>query len=308
MTQTWHANGKLLLTGEYLVMDGAKALAIPVNKGQSLTVETLSEDSQKIYWKAYSPEGLWFEAVFQLPEINITETSDKHTANKLKRLLLACQKGAPGFLTGSDSFQVTTVLGFPSNYGWGSSSTLVSNLAHWANIDPFVLQRNVLGGSAYDIACARNNTPVLYQLQDEKPIIRPIDFDPVFSSYIYFLHLEKKQNTEESVRHFRESSFYNKEAIQRISEIAILLTHTKELKDFENLLNEHEQLMSKILNRETVKELLFSEYPGTIKSLGAWGGDFVLVTRHGSEQEMKDYFSNKGYNTLFSWESVSLKS
>jgi mevalonate kinase len=31
MTQTYHANGKLLLTGEYFILDGAVGLALPLN-------------------------------------------------------------------------------------------------------------------------------------------------------------------------------------------------------------------------------------------------------------------------------------
>ena len=33
-TQTFYSNGKLLITGEYVVLDGAKALALPTKFGQ----------------------------------------------------------------------------------------------------------------------------------------------------------------------------------------------------------------------------------------------------------------------------------
>ncbi len=36
---TFRSNGKLLLTAEYLVLDGARAIALPTKLGQSLTVE-----------------------------------------------------------------------------------------------------------------------------------------------------------------------------------------------------------------------------------------------------------------------------
>lgn len=43
------ANGKLLLTGEYLVLDGALSLAFPTRKGQTL----LAKKSEKkgFFWK-----------------------------------------------------------------------------------------------------------------------------------------------------------------------------------------------------------------------------------------------------------------
>ena len=37
--QTFYSNGKLLLTGEYVVLDGAKALAVPTRFGQNLIVK-----------------------------------------------------------------------------------------------------------------------------------------------------------------------------------------------------------------------------------------------------------------------------
>ncbi|MEQ3661167.1 MAG: GHMP kinase, partial [Flavobacterium sp.] len=40
MKQTYYSNGKLLLTGEYVVLDGAKALAVPTKFGQSLSIES----------------------------------------------------------------------------------------------------------------------------------------------------------------------------------------------------------------------------------------------------------------------------
>ena len=170
MTQpkTWHSNGKLLLTGEYLVMDGAKALAVPVNKGQSLQVEPLPVSNGKaiVSWTAFSPEGHWFDAVYQLPELAILASSDNQKSAKLQSLLQMTQQLAPEFLRGDQSFQVTTRLEFAPDYGWGSSSTLVSNLAYWAGIDPFVLQRKALGGSGYDIACARNERSVFVSVSE----------------------------------------------------------------------------------------------------------------------------------------------
>ena len=38
MEKTFYSNGKLLLTGEYVVLDGATALAIPTKYGQYLEI------------------------------------------------------------------------------------------------------------------------------------------------------------------------------------------------------------------------------------------------------------------------------
>ena len=57
----FYSNGKLLLTGEYLVLDGAKALAIPTKFGQDLLVEPIQEP--ELIWASFTNTGdCWFEA------------------------------------------------------------------------------------------------------------------------------------------------------------------------------------------------------------------------------------------------------
>ncbi|MFT6826440.1 MAG: hypothetical protein ACJAYD_001001 [Patiriisocius sp.] len=73
------------------------------------------------------------------------------------------------------------------------------------------------------------------------------------------------------------------------------------LQDFERILNAHEQKISKLLAQPTIKQMLFKDYPNTIKSLGAWGGDFVLATGNNSDM---DYFKNKGYNTIIPFQEM----
>ena len=60
-TQTFYSNGKLLITGEYVVLDGAKALALPTKFGQSLVVKP--GINHQIKWTSFdSDESVWFEA------------------------------------------------------------------------------------------------------------------------------------------------------------------------------------------------------------------------------------------------------
>ena len=53
--QKFYANGKLLLTGEYLVLDGAQALALPTKHGQGLIIEERKEKGLK--WESYDEYG-----------------------------------------------------------------------------------------------------------------------------------------------------------------------------------------------------------------------------------------------------------
>jgi len=66
---------------------------------------------------------------------------------------------------------------------------------------------------------------------------------------------------------------------------------------------EHEKIISAIIQQKPVKSELFPDYFGEIKSLGAWGGDFVLAT--GNEKSIS-YFKNKGFETILGFEKMIL--
>ena len=70
---------------------------------------------------------------------------------------------------------------------------------------------------------------------------------------------------------------------------------------FKDLLKEHESILSKILGIEPIQQRLFPDYNGQIKSLGAWGGDFILAT---GDNTTADYFRLKGYQTVIPYSSM----
>ena len=61
-------------------------------------------------------------------------------------------------------------------------------------------------------------------------------------------------------------------------------------------MEKHEIIMSDVLEIETIQEKLFPDFKGVIKSLGAWGGDFVMAI---SKDNPKDYFKEKGYQLFY---------
>lgn len=307
-SKTWHAHGKLLLTGEYLVLEGAKALAIPINKGQNLKIQQIeTTDFPVLKWEAFTPDGLWFKATFRLPDLSVVEKSDEDFTAPLQKLLKFCQEMSPEFLDGSKSYSAKTNLEFDSEFGFGSSSTLVSNLAYWADINPFVLQRTVLGGSGYDIACARSSKPIFYQLVKEKPVTEETTLSFPFTDSLYFVYLGHKQRTGESIQVFKQKVNFRNADKERISKISETIAKSKKLEEFETLLEEHEQILSTILGITPVKHQFFSDHQGIVKSLGAWGGDFVLMTSNLSENDFKDYLRQKGFGTFYSWDELILK-
>lgn len=300
----WYAHGKLLLTGEYLVLEGALALALPLKLGQSFSVEKTA--SKLLNWQASSLQKPWFSVKYSLPDLKLISFDNEKLATQLQNILFDLLKMNPGFFSVKNGFSIKTELGFNPEFGFGSSSTFIANLARWAGVDPFELQKNTFGGSGYDIACALSGKPLFFQLKNNKPVFQEIEFRPVFRDKLYFVYLGKKQKSLESIAHFKENAVFKKVDIELVSKISLQLAKTESLSEFEELLQQHEELMSKILSHQTVKSLLFPNFPGIVKSLGGWGGDFVLMTFQGSKNELATYLSSKGLDTLFSYDELIL--
>ena len=306
----FYSNGKLLLTGEYLVLDGAKAFAIPTKFGQDLAVEKIEEP--QLIWGSFDHNGnCWFEAIFELPKLRLiscTFSSDKEgnaetIAETLLEILSEAKKMNPDFLNQGGGFIVKTKLTFPRNWGLGSSSTLINSIASWAKVDAFQLLWNSFRGSGYDIACAQNNSPIFYQLSDKKPMIEKVDFNPNFKQNLFFVHLNQKQDSKKGIAKFRQTKENISQQIHDISVISDGFLNAKSLLDFEKLMIEHEKIISSIIQQKPVKSELFPDYFGEIKSLGAWGGDFVMVT---GNEETPSYFKNKGFETILSYKEMIL--
>ncbi len=306
----FYSNGKLLLTGEYLVLDGAKALALPTKFGQNLIVEKIVEP--QLIWGSFTNTGeCWFEAVFDLPKLRLvsaTFNSDKEgsadfIAETLLEILEEARNLNPEFLNVDGGYILKTKLTFPRNWGLGSSSTLINSIASWAKVDAFKLLWNSFKGSGYDIACAQNNTAIFYQIKDKNPIIEQVNFNPIFKENLFFVFLNKKQDSKEGIAKFRESKKDFSVELKRISELSEAFLVAESLQDFEKLIIEHEQIISSIIKIKPVKEKLFSDYFGEIKSLGAWGGDFVMVT---GNEKTPSYFKNKGFEIVISYSEMIL--
>jgi len=300
---TYYSNGKLLLTGEYLVLDGALSLAIPTQFGQSLIVEAI--DEQKFIWQSFDKKGnTWFEDEFLIEEI-ATDSLKHHNdvSNTLLKIIKAAKQLNPFFLIKNHGYKVITELDFPRDWGLGSSSTLINNIANWANIDAYKLLELTFEGSGYDIACSQHNCPITYQLQNNNRLINKVDFNPSFKEQLYFIYLNKKQNSRKGIAHYKTNTSNHSQAILDINDITSKIIDCISLIDFETLITAHEYIISKILKQKPVKERLFNDFKGSIKSLGAWGGDFVLAT---SKEDPKSYFAHKGFNTIINYTEMVL--
>ncbi|WP_127139588.1 GYDIA family GHMP kinase [Flagellimonas marinaquae] len=294
MKKEFYSNGKLLLSGEYAILDGALGLAIPTSYGQSLEVTPTS--SGLLVWTSLDENGnSWFTVTFDLSNLKILSTSDEAMSKTLANLLLEANAQNPLLLTDSDGFEITTQLTFPRSWGLGTSSTLINNLAQWGRVDAYQLLWNAFGGSGYDIACAQHNSPITYQLVKGNPKVETIAFDPIFKDSLYFVHLNQKQSSKEAIANYKNRQFDRPQLIKEISSITNRMMESSTLAGFESLMAEHENLLGEVLQQQPVKQRLFPDYFGVIKSLGAWGGDFVLAT---GDEKTISYFKDKGYPTI----------
>lgn len=296
----FRSNGKLLISSEYLVLDGAEALALPTKKGQTLSVSKTGTNN--IIWRSFNIDNeIWFNCELD-KNFDIVYSSDLTTANTLSTFLKVAAMMNPNFVSESIGTEVETHLEFDQSWGLGSSSTLINNIAQWANIDPFLLQQETFPGSGYDIACALSNSPIIYRIVNKEVSFLTFNFSPSFFDQIYFVHLNKKQNSRDGINKYKESNFDIESAVKEASVFTDRFINCNDVDSFRKLLAQHELFISEIIGEVPVKQKLFPDYKGSIKSLGAWGGDFIMAV--GSNT--KDYFKNKGYKTIISYKEMVL--
>ena len=306
MKKTFYSNGKLLITGEYLVLDGAKAFALPTKFGQNLIIE--ASEGQKIHWKSYdSDQSIWFEDTIMYN--SIIKKEQFNAADTIKNTLIEILHEAylmnPSFITSTKGYFITTELTFPKFWGLGTSSTLISNIAQWLQIDAFELLTRSFGGSGYDIACAQNNTPIVYQLLNQKPVVEKIIFKPSFTNQIFFVYLNKKQNSKTAISSYYKSHVNIEKYIPVIDTITNKVIEAATVDAFQMAILNHERQMSAVLERVTIKEMLFPDFDGVIKSLGAWGGDFVMSV---SKENPINYFKDEGFEIVIPYDEMILQS
>ncbi len=330
----FQTHGKFLLTGEYLVLKDALALAIPLKLGQTLSVETFPETSQKtmqktfqetsLQWDAYKPNGPWFSVTLNPKTLEIIEGDNLPKAEKLAEILRAVRKLNPAAFNNGLRFE--THLDFDPNWGLGSSSTLIANLAQWANVNSYELLKLTFGGSGYDIACATAEGPIYYQLSTPRsalrqaqgpkvvervetptPTVENVDFQPSFAEHLFFIYQGQKQSSSKEIKAFLEKTnpIDLQKDIEAVSEISRAVPKCESLDEFGLLMQCHERIIARCIGQEPVQKR-FPDFEGVLKSLGAWGGDFILAVTEWPENQVKEYFKAKGLEVVFRYKQMVL--
>lgn len=302
MKKEFRSNGKLLLTAEYFVLDNAKAIALPTKLGQKLLFEK-AKSGNKIHWKSIDFENnIWFEALFSLADFAVIQTSQPQISDRLQQIFNAIHHQNNSFFSDESSYFFETQLEFPQHWGLGSSSTLLANLSQLAQINPYQLLQQTFGGSGYDIACAFSNQPITFQKDKECIKIENINLSKDITQHFAFVFLNKKQDSRQGIELYKSVS-KNQVFIEKITSISEKIISSKSIEAVENLLNEHESILCKHLGLPKVKNLYFNDYTGIVKSLGAWGGDFVLITK---KENYRKYFKKKGFEVVLDYEEIIL--
>jgi len=292
-----YSSGKVLLTGEYVILDGALSLASPTKYGQYLKLE--ENQSNLINWKSINYDGkIWFECTIKNENLEIKSTSSKKVSETLIRIVNLIREYNSSFLKNHGS-DILTNLTFDKDWGLGSSSTLISNLAKLSGVDPYVLNKKIFKGSGYDIACANSFSPIVYQLNKGQNIIDEVSFKPPFHEKIYFIYLNKKQSSISEIENYNNKA--SDSIINEINNITSMILKCNTIEAYNELIESHELIISKLILRPTIKETLFKDFNGSIKSLGAWGGDIIMATSHSDPNR---YFKKKGYSTIFKFEEL----
>jgi mevalonate kinase len=304
--EEYFSHGKLLLSGEFLVMEGATALAMPLKYGQKISVREGKDGQSILNWTSKYQSKKWFDARFDLRELEILETNDPVRAGFIRKILLAALGNNPLFMNKMEGKEVIASLDFDPDWGWGSSSTLTSNIAMWSETNPFDIFFETQEGSGYDIACARAGSPILYTMNGNSPIIKEVRLRKAITPFIYFAYLGHKQSTADGLRSYRQSRVFDTSDIQSISDISLEMVNADGLNDLNALIREHERIISKVIQKRPVKETLFSDFPGEVKSLGTWGGDFIMMTYEDGKKGLQDYLGKKDLDKLFSFDDITL--
>ena len=303
----FYSHGKLMITGEYLALAGSLVLAIPLRFGQSMEVEVLpGKKDHSLEWVAREKGKEWFRDTFSGENFEPADPENPVSLN-LQRLLKEAARLNPLFPEKCRGVRVSTNVDFPLEWGLGSSSTLVSNLAWWAGTDPFELLFNTSSGSGYDVACARSDQPLLYRFngKEHKPSVCYVDFEPPFLRNLWFVYTGRKQSSARSIEGLSPESF-DSHTLERISELTMKMAREEDLQHFMRMMTAHETVIARAIDQVPLQAARFHDFPGVIKSLGAWGGDFCLAASDLDDSKVRAYFISKGCPVVFGFSEMIL--
>ncbi len=262
-----------MLFGEYAVLAGAWACALPVKFRQNFEI-TRKPGQGNVHWQSFDYDGKeWMNCTF-----NLADNTEQllPVLKPLRNMLSHIEQERPDLCHAGFDFQVRIKASFRKEWGLGSSSALIANLAQWAETDPFALMRVSFPGSGYDVATAFYDQAVLFRLEHEKPSVKQVKELPDFLNAYRVVFLGKKVNSRESVADVQSRIINLQQHADYLDKLGMEALNAESPADFNTALTAYEHLLSEVLEMSPTGSH-FPEYPGFMKSLGAWGGDALLA-------------------------------
>ena len=268
---------------------------MPTSFGQHLSVES-HHGPEHVLWEALNHDNQqWFSAGYDR-EGRVLHSSSTAMAEKLQRFLAPVRNSKAW----NAPVRVQTRVDFPRRWGLGTSSTLCALLAQWAEVDAFSY-RKLHGGSGYDLACAQASGAISYALVDAEPEVISVQLPEVLQSVV-FVYRGVKQQTDSSLQLVGRKPFSLAQC-QEISQLSKAFLQTNTLDELESIIEQHELLIANHLGLERAIEGPFKGIRGQVKSLGGWGGDFVMLTRF---EENRQWLEANGFNAIIPFETMAL--
>lgn len=297
------SHGKIILLGEYAVLYGADALCLPLRTGQTLTVENISGNN--IEWKWIYKTDVIADFIFHKDSLDVLQGEKSNGSQWIKSLITLIREQNPLFLK-DQTLRLTFDNHFPVNWGLGTSSATISSICRLAKVDPFIVNQKLMGGSGADIACTTRSNWFLYRKKPDDQMCWDLPLDFKMSKYFYFIYSGEKMGTAKHLKKLSSKKQPNKDAMRSLHKLIYKFLTVSSVSATNEVIQDHERIISGINGLRPVGGL-FSEFNGSVKSLGAWGGDFFLAVSEWDPERVFNYFHDKGYRDIFRWDDFVSK-
>ncbi|NJB86248.1 hypothetical protein GGR26_002016 [Lewinella marina] len=302
----FYGHGKLLLLGEYFVLDGATALAVPTRRGQRFSVAAREGSTLEWTMTVAGDPSAHRRFTFSPDDWQAEEPADDDPLRqRLRQLFHVAENLRPGCTRQLHGQRITTTLDFPPEWGLGSSSTLVWFLSELLDVNAYDLLEQTFGGSGYDLACAGAEGPILYTRNGNTPKVSEIDWNPDWLATTCFVYRNRKQNSREALARYASIDI-SPETIWEAGQMSWMFLQAPHLRAAARIATAYERLIAEELGLKPVQETHFADFDGTVKSLGAWGGDFVWAITDQPLENTRAYFNDRGYPTVIPYNEMVL--
>lgn len=302
-----------MLCGEYAVIIGVEALALPVSLGQWMYVWEFDSPGggDRLIWEAKEKDGsTWLNESFALPletmEAETEKSSERDRSREVLHSMLSMV--AEGFWKTGKSYRIETQLEFDRSSGLGSSSTMVANFARFAGLDAQKVQQKVLCGSGYDVAVAELGKGLAFWKNAEVANWDAWKLSADLTSKWKIVFLGKKQNSRNALADVKGKLMEIEKddfLMHQLQQVCAAVKMANQVPMLEAGLEMWQAILAMSLGLETpYQHFKFQPSKGGLcKWLGAWGGDMLLINDVFEESERE---ALKKYK-IVDWNQLVLK-